>query len=252
MKTSLVIVFILACLSGGAQKITKYYDENWGLTDVSKATYYADYVRRGDVYDCTSYWLKTMDIKAKSVFPDTTMAKPQGTQVRFYKKGNVEDSLYYFNDKLQYAYHYYPNGQLAAKSYLKNGSDEMTSEGYDEDGKKIKNYTFMREAEFKGGQKAWVNYIIKNVDKNLDIKSESDVTVQVQVQFIVDEEGIVSSANVLQSSGYTKIDQDAVRVVKSSPTWKSALLYNEAVKAYRVQPLTYQIPASAKVSEKKS
>jgi hypothetical protein len=35
------------------------------------------------------------------------------------------------------------------------------------------------------------------------------------------------------------VDNDALRVIADSPTWKNAIQFNQPVKAYRLQPFTY-------------
>ncbi len=135
---------------------------------------------------------------------------------------------------------------LAAHYYIPDGKDEGVAEGFDEDGKKIKNYVYEQEAEFKGGQKAWQQYILKSVSKDLKIKGEGDITANVQVQFIVNKDGEVSVAKILKSSGYAQVDKDALRVIKESPSWNAAIQFNRPVNAYRVQPFVYKLEAEKK------
>lgn len=181
-------------------------------------------------------------MRGKSTYADTILQNPIGMQVLYSRKGALEDSAFYADGKAKYLFHYYPNKQLSMHYYLPENGKEGVIEGYDEDGKKIKNYVFEKEAEFKGGQKAWQSYIAKNASKDLSVKGEDGATTAiVQIQFIVDEEGNVSTAKVLKSSGYKEIDKDALRAINESPLWNSAVQYNRPVKAYRVQPVTYSL-----------
>src|SRR5687768_7019079 len=149
------------------EKLIKYYDSEWAASTKEKATYYAEFVKEGMTYSCTSYWIKTNVVRGKSTYRDTIMAKPIGLQTLYYKNGNIEDSSYYNADGfITDAYHYYENKQLAAHYYLSADKKEGITEGFDETGKKIKNYVFGKEAEFKGGEKAWHSYLLKNVTKD--------------------------------------------------------------------------------------
>ncbi|MEO6638487.1 MAG: TonB family protein [Ginsengibacter sp.] len=130
--------------------------------------------------------------------------------------------------------------------YLPDNAKEGIVEGYDEDGKRIKNFVYQKEAEFRGGQKAWQTYITKSDIKDLAVKGDSAYTASVQIQFIVDVDGNVSTVKILTSSGYKKIDQDALRVIRESPLWNTAIQFNKPVRAYRVQPFVYQMEAKAK------
>jgi TonB family protein len=123
--------------------------------------------------------------------------------------------------------------------YLPDDKKEAVTEGYDESGKRIKNYIFEKEAEFKGGLKAWVSYIKKNSAKDLTVKADEQVTATVVVEFIIDESGYVIAPKIRKSSGYKSVDNDALHVIADSPTWKNAIQFNQPVKAYRLQPFTY-------------
>ena len=225
--------------------IIKYYDADWAVTSKEKAVYYNEYIKEGSNYKCISYWVKTNIIQGRAVFPDTVTKKPIGVAVSYYKNGNLEDSVEYDNTgNTKDAYHYYENKQLAAHYYLPANQKEAVIEGFDENGKKIKNYVYAREAEFKGGDKAWRSYIQKNVSTDFyNVKGEGETRVTVLVQFVVDENGYAVRPKVLSSSGITAVDRDAVRVISNSPQWNNALLYNKPVKAYRIQPFTYVLTA---------
>lgn len=228
-------------------KLTKYYNASWLETTSEKAAFYADFIKEGANYNCTSYWINTKTVRGKSTFADTTMLYPIGLQVLYFKNGHVEDSSFFDDNKLKYAFHFYSNNQLAAHYYLPENEKEGITEGYDESGKKIKNYIFQKEAEFKGGQKAWASYISKNAPTDLSIKGATEeMTVSVNVEFIVDENGYVIFPKILKSSGYKNVDNDALQIIANSPTWKNAVQYNIPVRAFRIQPLTFVLKPEKK------
>lgn len=247
MKGILFILLTISFISAKAQaKITKYYTEDWMETSKEKAAFYADFIKEGANYNCTSYWINTQKVRGRSVYKDTVMQSPIGLQVLYSKNGYTEDSSFVENNEVKYSYHYYPDGQLAAHYYLPDNKKEGIVEGFDESGKKIKNYIFQREAEFKGGSKSWVSYINKNAIKDFSAKGKEEETVTVKVEFIVDKNGDVVLPKILKSSGYKNVDNDAIQVISSSPTWKNAILYNQPVNAYRVQPITYKLQPQKK------
>lgn len=236
-----VFTFAISAVTAQA-KLTKYYLSNWSETTSDKAAFYADFIKNGANYDCTSYWINTKTIRGKSIFADTTMLHPVGLQVLYFKNGRIEDSSFFENNELKYSFHYFPNNQLAAHYYLPENKKEGIIEGYDESGKKIKNYIFQKEAEFKGGQKAWTSYIIKNAPRDLSVKGITEKEMlTVNVEFIVDENGFVVMPKIVKSSGYKNVDNEALQIIANSPEWKSAIQYNNPVKAYRVQPLTFEV-----------
>ncbi|MEO6639363.1 MAG: hypothetical protein ABIN25_13880, partial [Ginsengibacter sp.] len=203
----ILIVFLLSanCFSSQSQTIVKYYDAEWAPVEQDKAVYYANFVKEANQYKTTSYWVAGSVLRGKSTYADTSFNTPVGSQVLYSHKGTLEDSAFYAEGKTQYLFHYYPNSQLAMHYYLPDNAKEGIVEGYDEDGKKIKNFVYQKEAEFRGGQKAWQTYITKSVTKDLAVKGDSAYTASVQIQFIVDVDGNVSTVKILTSSGYKKI-----------------------------------------------
>jgi hypothetical protein len=240
MKLFLICLLILPLSALKAQnKITKYYDANWFETSKEKAAFYADFIKDGNNYHCTSYRVGSNSIRGISTFEDTVMQMPVGLQVLYFDNGHLGDSSFYEDHKVKYSFHYYPNGQLECHYYLPDNKKEGVAEGFDESGKRIKKYVFEKEAEFKGGEKAWLAYIKKNVSKDLNVKGKKEVTAKVVIQFIVDENGYVVMPKIHQSSGYRNVDADALRIISDSPDWKNAIQFNNPVKAFRLQPFTY-------------
>ena len=240
------LITIVTCNVYAQTKITKYYDADWLETSKEKAAFYADFIKDGAAYNCTSYWINTKTVRGKSIFPDTLMQNAIGKQVLYFKNGHIADSSFIKDKKTEYLFHYYPNGQLAMHLYMPVNSTEAVVEGFYEDGKRIKHNIFQKDAEFKGGAKAWQSYILKNAAKDLTVKSDSALTAKVQVQFIIDENGDVITAKIFKSSGYRNVDSDALRVISDSPKWSSAILFNQPVKAYRIQPVEYPLQPQKK------
>jgi TonB family protein len=247
MKVFFFFMLIVAFSTVDAQiKVTKYYNANWTETPKEKATFYADFVKNGENYNCTSYWAKTNILRGKSTYADTVMQFPIGLQVLYFKNGHIEDSSYFEDKKFKYTYQYYPNDQLALHYYIPENKKEGIAEGYDESGKKIRNYIFEKQSQFKGGQKAWASYINKNAAKDLTVKGNEQVTVTVQVEFIVDENGYVINPKILKSSGYKNVDNDALRIIADSPTWTNPIQFNKSIKEYKVQPIIYTLKPEKK------
>ncbi len=89
------------------------------------------------------------------------------------------------------------------------------------------------EAQFPGGDPAWIKYLERNLRG--DIASENGAPAgdyTVWVQFVVDRDGAVSDVSPLTALGYG-LEQEAVR--------KPAIQNGRSVKAYRKQPITFRI-----------
>jgi protein TonB len=97
------------------------------------------------------------------------------------------------------------------------------------------------EAEFPGGQGKWRSFLERNLNASAPIDNGAPPgSYTVQVQFIVDKEGNVSDVKALTSHGYG-MEEEAVRVIKRGPKWTPAVQNGRQVKAYRKQPITFQV-----------
>jgi TonB family protein len=246
-RVSFFLFFLLSYYYAHAQTITQYYNNNWLPTTKENATFYANFVKDGDVYQCTSYYVASGRIKGRSVYSDTSFGFAEGPNVGYDENGTIEDSAYYNKEgSLVYSYHYHPNGKLAGRFILAKGDKNPEMEGYDEEGKRIKNYIFFREAQFKGGNQKWIAFLSKSLSTEFTANSTTEEEKTVVVEFIVDKSGYVVRPRVFESSGNSALDSDAVSTIQASPQWAPAIQFNKPVNAYRRQPVTYLLYPAAK------
>ncbi|HVG15319.1 MAG TPA: hypothetical protein VM935_10165, partial [Chitinophagaceae bacterium] len=202
MKLLAFCLLSMFCFTANSQTFTKYYDSDWAPAEKANAAYYADFVKDGELYQCTSYYLGAGKLRGKTMYPDTVMTTPRGLQMLYNKNGNVEDSSFFdASGKLAYSYHYHPNKKLAAHYYKAADDKDFIVEGFDEEGKKIKKYIFQQEASFKGGEKKWVDFLGKKLSTKFTSNTGQEKTVQLRVMFIVNESGQVTKPKILESSG---------------------------------------------------
>jgi antitoxin component YwqK of YwqJK toxin-antitoxin module len=244
MKT-LIILYSLCCSLKliGQTPVTKYYDVDWGTADSAKYFYKAVFTSANEGFKCNIYWKGSDKIAGKGTYEDASFGKPTGTFIGYHKNGALEDSIIYNDEhKIQEQFKYYKNKQVEFRYLLTGPNVQYDIKAYDEEGKVIKGYIYEKEAEFKGGDKAWMSYIAKNASKEFYAKGkEANETVTVRVMFCINEEGYPTKVKIQVSSGLSYVDSDAVRVIMNSPQWKNAIQYNKPVKAYRIQPITYQL-----------
>lgn len=93
---------------------------------------------------------------------------------------------------------------------------------------------------FPGGSGAWNNYIKKIIEKNIDKLIDDNKSGTCRVRFIVDTNGIVSDVRVLNMKG-SALAEIAADAIKNGPKWIPATQNGNTVKAYREQPLTFNI-----------
>lgn len=97
------------------------------------------------------------------------------------------------------------------------------------------------EAQFPGGQAAWVRYLQKNLNPNAPIDNGAPGgTYQVIVKFIVSKDGTISDVQAETKHGYG-MEAEAIKIIKKGPKWTPALQNGRNVNAYRRQPITFVV-----------
>lgn len=97
------------------------------------------------------------------------------------------------------------------------------------------------EASFEGGPRAWENFLRRNLDPEVPPNNGApEGRYTVLIQFVVDENGSVSDLKPITQHGYG-MEQEAIRVLKKASKWKPAQQNGRIVKAYRRQPITFEV-----------
>jgi protein TonB len=97
------------------------------------------------------------------------------------------------------------------------------------------------EAGFPGGDRAWRNYLEKNL--NTEVPGENGApegNLTVIVKFVVSKDGSLSDITCETDPGYG-ICQEAIRVIKRTKNWTPAIQNGRNVNAYRRQPITFSV-----------
>ena len=94
------------------------------------------------------------------------------------------------------------------------------------------------DAKYPGN---WGNYLLRNLDPQVPIDNgASPGNYTVVIQFVVDVAGNVSDVKALTKHGFG-MEQEAIRVIKRSGKWVPAIQNGREVKAFRKQPITFQV-----------
>jgi protein TonB len=107
------------------------------------------------------------------------------------------------------------------------------------------------EASFAGGQAAWVKFLEKNLNAEVPVKKKAPAgRYTVVIQFVVDREGKISDITALTDHGYG-MEEEVIRILRRSPGWQPATQGGRTVKAFRRQPVTFQIDEEKKKKKNK-
>lgn len=97
------------------------------------------------------------------------------------------------------------------------------------------------EAEFPGGEQAWLTYI-KNTVTYPGEALKGKIGGVVLASFVVNHDGVLEDVTSL--TGPPILRSEVERVLKQSPRWNPARQNGHPVKAYRKQPVTFQMQES--------
>jgi len=97
------------------------------------------------------------------------------------------------------------------------------------------------EASFPGGNPAWIKFLTNTVDAAVPTDHNAPSgTYTVLVQFIVNKDSSISDFKALSNHGYG-MEQEVIRALRLSGKWIPAIQNGRPIRAYRKQPVTFQV-----------
>ncbi len=95
------------------------------------------------------------------------------------------------------------------------------------------------EARFPGGEKAWREFLVKNLDPGVAVKNGAPPGMYtVIVKFVVNIDGSIDSLNAETNHGFG-MEREVLRTLAKAGKWQPAMQGNKVVRAYRRQPVTF-------------
>lgn len=95
------------------------------------------------------------------------------------------------------------------------------------------------QASFKGGMKAWYEYLQKNL-KYPSQARRMGIEGTVMVRFVVNKDGSVQDVEVLRTIG-GGCDEEAKRVIENSPVWNPGKMRGIPVRSRQVIPIKFKL-----------
>lgn len=117
--------------------------------------------------------------------------------------------------------------------------ESVTTETVDDDIEDIVIYKVEKQAEFKGGQQALINYLRDNI-KYPEKALEAGIQGRVMVRFVVTKEGKVRHAKVVKGAD-PLLDEESLRVISIMPDWIPAENGGKKVNSYYTLPITFRL-----------
>lgn len=254
MKILVLSLLLLPAIVAHAQKRKNdkvaffVYDEKWDPCKIEKAKYLGCFEQLNDTAYQWKYYNFSGPLISIETYKDKEATIPHGYIAYYGIDGKMDSTGYTFNGRKN-GHWYYFTDSLAVWQYeeYNNGKlikrQDSVAMRKEREEQKEKADTVKRveiEASYNGGDKAWAKYIQKNFEfpeRARSLKKEGKVL----IQFIVGKDGSVDDVSLKQSIEYS-IDEEAIRLMRESPKWNPASQDGKFVKAYRLQPLTFQLP----------
>lgn len=192
--------------------------------------------------------------------------KPVGSRIRWHDNGVMADSTAPVNDSVRITFHWYEEGEFSHAGRILNGkpegkwrffhrngqvaADVVFSKGkrleelyFEEDGTPLKDIKKAHsEAQFKrGGQEGWIKYLYSRLSWPTGLEFQGLTKATVGVSFVVDENGKVIQAETVFPL-HPKFDEIAQKIVANSGEWIPARHFNQRIRSYFRQPVTFSQP----------
>ena len=97
-----------------------------------------------------------------------------------------------------------------------------------------------KKPKFPGGMTSLQSYINRSL-KYPQVSRENNSQGRVIVRFIINNNGTVTSPQVVRSSGDFYLDMEAVRVIESMPKWKPGKHKGKPVCVYFTMPIVFSL-----------
>lgn len=192
--------------------------------------------------------------------------KPVGTRLQWYRNSYMSDSCVYQADGSGVEVHWFDNGSpssagLVAAGFKQQGrwryfhkNGKVSAVELYENGKLLEKQYFGEDgapsgdttnndriAEFPGGQKAWLNYLVRKLFFPNQYKLANSDRAVVVITAVIDESGNIEDAYV-KTPFYPEFDKIALDAIRRSPKWIPARNHNRYVKYYFDQPVVFSQP----------
>ena len=199
-----------------------FYDEQGILIDSS-------FFLNGKVKGIKKHWYSNRAIA------DSALYDEQGNinQIGWYKDHTVKFVKFFSADTVKTGHwkYYHENGKVKAEIDYTNGVVN-SCQCFDRAGSILDSTLCMESnATFPGGNGAWEKYCAKNMHADIMERNNTPFeTYKVAVKYVIDSTGQVTEIKPLTNFGFG-MEEEVIRVLKSSPKWIPAKQYGLKIEA---------------------
>jgi periplasmic protein TonB len=240
---TLIVVFCSTLLFAQSDQEELYYlwNKDWKPVAKARDAAYLAALKKNDSVWCLSTYNFVGPMISEERFLDRECKKMHGIQRYFHKTGFVDSTGAVYNDRREGEWTFFNDtGRAVIKKVFANGLLVSTKNLLEEVPRtdsaiyeKVE-----KESEFPGGLNAWQKYLVNNL-KYPERALKAEVMGTVEVVFIVDKEGRITSPEIFRSVEYS-LDKVTMALLQKSPAWIPATQDGKIVKSYKKQPILYR------------
>ncbi len=238
LSTMILSIFFNVCF---AQQIVNLVmvGKNGATENVNEADGFIVVKRFDDHYQRLDYKMHAPLVKERN-FNDSTLSILHGKYYEYYPNGLLSLAGEYKNNLKEDSWNIYNDtGKIIlTRKYLRDQlietidpdtlkKDELKKDSVNKD---------EREANYGKKQNDWMKFLLKNLKGN--VAQNSTRGGQVRVMYEIDTLGKCGNVMLRKSVEFV-LDEEAKRIIYISPLWNPAYQKGKAVKAYRIQPVTF-------------
>jgi hypothetical protein len=241
MKIALLILFSGFLHNSFAQKIVNVVmvGKNGITENVKEANAFVIVKKFDDHFQRLDYKMNAPLVKERN-YTDSTLTILQGKYFEYDIKGQLSLIGEYENNLKEKTWNIYNDtGKVILQyKYVK----DVLMETIDPDTLKVAEIKTdsidktEKEASFGKRENDWMKYLLKNLNANVALNSVKGG--EVRVMYVIDTIGKCTNVMLRKSVEFV-LDEEAKRIIYSSPLWKPAYQKGRTVKAYRIQPITF-------------
>jgi periplasmic protein TonB len=247
MKSILLFCFIICSFTGTAQDKNQFFalDKNMNQTVLDSSKYILWIHEKEDSNWQWDYYLTWGPLVKSTEFADHDGTIRNGRFCIYNNFGNLDSVGIYDHGKKNghfYKYRSYTKDSLAIIHRYDYVEDSLVkSVNATSEKKKDSDTVDSKESEYPGGVRQWYYYLEHNLQYP-ERAVNKGIQGQVQMLFLVDENGIVQDPYIQKSVEYS-IDQASIKLIRDSGKWTPALKDSVNVKSYKMQPVDFKLPA---------
>jgi TonB family protein len=232
-----LFLFVNTSFAQNNQVDTTWFDSDWKEISKKYASFYRTVKKSGTAFQVSDYYLNgnlQMVAEANQLSP---LVK-NGTCTYYNKNQTKSSSGIYKDGKQLGAWIYYYDNQKDSSllTVLENGEKQYIRKSKLEDV-----YTVVEVMpEFPGGTAEMVKFIQTHVKYPKQARKKG-WTGKTFLKFIIDPSGNVIDPIIIKSSGYSILDDEALRVVSEMPKWAPGTQNNKPVSVFFNLPLNFAL-----------